>query len=308
MNIVAADGRRVKWQMPVRGAARGGGWSEREALVIGVRSEDGATGLGEAAPLPGMSVDSLADAERALADLRARLPIAVAAPGAVAREIADEPAARFAVETAFAVAFAQRARRGVAHLYGARGDAPLAVSAVVDDEADARASDARVLKVKLGDAPIADDLARLRRIARAAPGKRMRVDVNGKWRLADAPAHLAALADVLAGSLEYVEEPCQRAHELLAQPLACKLALDESLATIGADVLARALRSPQLAALVLKPTLLGGFARCLELATVARAHGVAPVVTHALESPVGRAACRELARAVGGDVAHGVGA
>ena len=36
-------------------------------------------------------------------------------------------------------------------------------------------------------------------------------------------------------------------------------------------------------------------------------HGVAPIVTHALEGPIGLAACRELARAIGADVPVGLG-
>ena len=86
----------------------------------------------------------------------------------------------------------------------------------------------------------------------------------------------------------------------------CRLALDESLIELGRDELERALESSQLAALVLKPTLLGGFARCFELATAARRHGVAPVISHTLEGPIGFAACVELARAIGADVPVGL--
>jgi O-succinylbenzoate synthase len=85
-----------------------------------------------------------------------------------------------------------------------------------------------------------------------------------------------------------------------------RLALDESLLDLDAAALARALTSPRLAALVLKPTLLGGFARCLELAAAAHEHGVAPVITHTLEGPIGTAACTELARAVAADVPVGL--
>src|SRR6266700_1431916 len=96
-----------------------------------------------------------------------------------------------------------------------------------------------------------------------------------------------APGDELGDALEYVEEPCSRAHGLLAHALPCPIALDESLVAITADELAAALRARDLAALVLKPTLLGGFARCLELAAAARAHGKRAVVTHALEGTIG---------------------
>ena len=289
--------RRVRWSLAPRGAALGGDWREREAILVALRCDDGATGLGEAAPLPGMSKETIEDAERALARLASDVArgddVARARIATVAREM---PSAAFALETALAVVAAQRSRTSVAGILG--GEHEVRACAIVDDEHDVVA--APVVKIKVGAAAFTDDLARVRRIARAHPSAAVRVDANRRWPRADTRTRLAALADALGDRLEYVEEPCANAYELLAEPLACRIALDESLVTLTATDVAAALRSPSLAALVLKPTLLGGFARCLELAATARAHGKWPVVTHALEGAVGRAACTELARAVGG--------
>lgn len=297
MNIVGVAAQRLRWRLAPRGAARGGDWDVREAIVVAVRSDHGATGLGEAAPLPGMSTDTLADAERDIVALAARVPWVTAPREPV---VAAAPAARFAIETALAVAYAQRAGTSVAGLYGAPDGRALASAAVVDDEDEARAATAPTLKIKVGRAAFADDLVRVRAIAAAAPRSVIRIDANRRWQRDRVAGYLGVLADALGDRLAYVEEPCVHAHELLAESLPCKLALDESLATLAAHDIARALASPQLGALVLKPTLLGGFGRTIELATMARAHGVLPVVTHALEGAVGRAACDELARIVGG--------
>ena len=70
--------------------------------------------------------------------------------------------------------------------------------------------------------------------------------------------------------------------------------------------LARALESPQLAALVLKPTLLGGFARCLELAAAAQRTASRRSSRTRSRDRIGTAACRELARAIGSDVPVGL--
>jgi O-succinylbenzoate synthase len=304
MKVVAVSSRRVRWPLPPHGAARGGDWREREAIIVAVRTDDGSTGLGEAAPLPGMSRDTLDDAEHAIRDLAARSPFAVAP--SLAREVTDAPAAVFAIETALALTFAQRAGTSVAGVFAehapraATSEHAMRATTVVDDESDARAATTPCLKIKVGAAPFADDLARAKRIARAAPEAALRVDANRRWPRGEAIARLAALRDALGDALEYVEEPCEHAHELLASALPVPIALDESLVAITDDDLAAALRAPGLAALVLKPTLLGGFVRCLELAAAARAHGKWPVVTHALEGAVGRAAVGELARVVGG--------
>jgi O-succinylbenzoic acid--CoA ligase len=311
MRIVGADYRIVRWPIAPRGAARGRA-PERTALLLAVHDETGATGLGEAAPLPGMSIDDIGDAVRAVEELVARLPVTVEVPAhatSLADRITPAPAARFAIETALLAALVQRATRAghprasIASLLAAIPQAELRNAVVVDDEADARAAvaaGAPCLKIK---APSPADLERVRRIARAVPETRLRVDANRGWPRADVRMLLASIAHL---PVDFVEEPCEGAHELLAEPLMVRIALDESLVGLARDEIEHALESPKLAALVLKPTLLGGFARCLELAAAAHAHGVTPVVTHTLEGPVGTAACRELARAIGADVPVGL--
>src|SRR5207302_7878831 len=52
----------------------------RIAAVIAVSDELGSTGLGEAAPLPGTSIDTIEDAQHAVTELAARMPFAVESP------------------------------------------------------------------------------------------------------------------------------------------------------------------------------------------------------------------------------------
>ena len=382
MRIVAIAARTVRWPIAGQGAARGR--SERAAVLLEVRSDGGAIGLGEAAPLPGMSRDTLEQAEAALAafaklvpfelavrdaahvgapnpahvgapipaHLTAPVPAHVGAPvpahlaapvaahvgapvpahvGAprvdrgttyvpdtrtpfeildhrAARAFAAAPlAARFAIETALGDAIARDRGMSLAALFspahvGAPSRVPLA--AVVDDAEAARrawAAGIRCLKIKLG---ADDDLDRVIAIARAAPGATLRIDANRSWPRGEVAARLAALAPL---RVEYVEEPCRDAHELLRSgPLAGKLALDESLSELALEDLRAALGSPGLAAVILKPTLLGGLSVALELAALARRAGVAAVASHALEGPIGTAACAELALALGGEHAAGL--
>lgn len=307
MRIVAASYRDARWPLVPRGAARRAG-AERTAVIIAVHTEDGATGLGEASPLPGTSIDDIADAHRAMEALAARLPLELATPGhacAVADRITPAPAARFGIETALLVAYAQHLRTSVAQLLAPMPQGELRIAAVVDDEDEAQiaaALGARCLKVKVGGDPD-EDIARVRAIARRAPNVSLRLDANRGWAQDDVDRIMAQLAEL---PIDYVEEPCMDAHELLSCDLPYRIALDESLVELDRASLARALASPRLAALVLKPTLLGGVARCRELAAEAHRHGVAPVVTHTLEGPIGTSACRELARAIGADVPVGL--
>lgn len=175
----------------------------------------------------------------------------------------------------------------------------LPVAAVVDTVDEARAafaSGCTTLKLKVAPGGI----ERVHEVHRALPDARLRLDANAAWSPDEAMGHLRALAKL---PIDFVEEPCPDAH-VRAWPV--PIALDESLATMTDDQLQCAMRAVEV--LVLKPTLLGGFARCLVIAARARAAGKRVVVTHALEGPVGTAACAELALALGGDVPAGLAA
>src|SRR5687768_7281984 len=94
MRIIAVAAQTFRWPIASDGAARGR--TERAAVVIEVRTERGAVGLGEAAPLPGMSRDTVADAARAAGLLATRVPFEIGDPDAalaLAQEISRAAAA-----------------------------------------------------------------------------------------------------------------------------------------------------------------------------------------------------------------------
>ena len=95
MIIAGVTSHRLRWPIAPGGAARDS-WREREAIVLAVRGDDGATGLGEAAPLPGMSIDAIEDAERAIGELASRVPLVLESPAhatGIADRVTTAPAA-----------------------------------------------------------------------------------------------------------------------------------------------------------------------------------------------------------------------
>jgi O-succinylbenzoic acid--CoA ligase len=269
--------RLVPWRRQLAVAVADGRneWSERRGWFVIVES-DGVRGIGEAAPLPGF----------------------VAGGGADAEGLARRAALRFALETA--VLDAEARKRGVrfANLIADAALALVPVNAVVRDVDGAREAFARgirTLKVKVG-ADHARSMTLLRAIRAALPEAALRVDANQTWPLDEVEARLADMAEL---RLEYVEEPAAGLPALLRAPLPVPVALDESLAAADRETwLDQALASGALAALVLKPTVLGGITICRRLAARAQAHGLAVNITHSLEGPVALAACAELARAL----------
>ncbi len=303
MTIVGLRSRLMRWPIAGTGAARGR--TERASILVEIELASGHTGLGEAAPLPGASADTLEDAAVAIAAYGSAATHAAPAHGVDDADDADallatvsSPAARFALETAVLSARASTRNQTLADVLSTRPVSLLPCAIVVDDpDAASRAfaAGARCLKIKVGPT---GDLDRVIAIHRAAPGATLRLDANRSWSRAVTRPLLHALADL---PIEFVEEPCPDAHELLGEPLPCAIALDESLVMLTDAQLDTALQSPGLAALVLKPTLLGGLHACLALAARASAAGKQVVVTHALEGPIGTAACAELALAIAGE-------
>jgi len=261
--------------------------AHRDGVLLRVEHADGAVGWGDAAPLPGFSRESLADAHAALTGAARAI--------AAGDDLPDDlpPAARFAVETAFD------------DLAGALRppDAPEALplaGLILGGDAVAQARDLaaagyRAVKLKVGRA--AADAPTVRAVRDALPPHvALRLDANRAWT----PDEARRFADAVAGlDLAFVEEPLADPDglEALARDTGLPVALDESLS--GATVLI----PPWAVAVVLKPTILGGIGATRAWVGAARAAGVPAVLSGAFESGVGMRAVAALALATGAEPA-----
>jgi o-succinylbenzoate synthase len=277
---------------------------QRSSLVLVLADHAGHVGLGEAAPLPGYSRDDLDGALRSLRALR-DTRFAPRATGGLERDLeAAVPSslagsARHAVESALVDVWARAAGVPAFALFGSEIAPRCELAALLpsDDRAFASARQAladgfRHFKLKLGARTLAEDIARLARL-RHELGEtvRLRADAN---RLPERAELQPFVPELHALALEWIEEPTRNVHA--EAPLELPVALDESL-----------LDSPDLSAarergaryVVLKPSLLGGFSRCLSLAKSARSAGLAPSVSHQFEGVIGFQSAAVLALALG---------
>lgn len=292
-------------------------WTERKGLLLRLSTSDGRVGQGEAAPLPGFSsetLDECRDALRALSpawldELSCR--DSREAFARITQRFGPRlPAARAALESALLDVLGQaEGRPAWALLRDAIGGespvpAELPVAALISGDVSdwsARAHGAfargvRTLKVKIGrPGMFAQELSTLCELrAKLGPGLELRLDANRSFEPDEAETKLDALRAVAP---EYVEEPTSDWCGLSRSSV--PLALDESLA--DPSVLAHCIerrRELQLAAFVLKPTLLG-VARTLELTQSARSLGLRAVLSHTFEGPVGFCLAAALAFGVG---------
>ncbi len=287
-------------------------WSRREGALVQLLSDDGAMGQGEASPLPHYSPDSLAECHAALSsypwhevDAFLEAPDLSSLTRALKPLPAEVPAARFALESALLDLLSERCEPW--ELLGLAG--PPVVQAVpraqllTEPEMDARVAEGasalrsgvEVLKIKLGLAEFSDELAGLR-ILRDELGDDfgLRLDVNQGWTEGQVVERLAALSTL---HVELVEEPTPWRSLAALGSSPVPLALDESLQDPEVMGALPALAGDGLvSAVVLKPTVLGGLARCLSIASSAQGLGLGVVASHCFEGPVAYASTARLAR------------
>ena len=140
------------------------------------------------------------------------------------------------------------------------------------------------VKIKVGE-NLAEDIVRVARVRALLPKAKLRLDVNGGWKVDQALVSLYAIYEEV-GPLEYVEQPCASLEELrrLKEKLVVdiKIAGDEVIRK-AADPFAIELQGA-VDVLMLKAAPLGGITRAREIA----AHHKLPlVVSSALDSAVG---------------------
>ncbi|MBP5997846.1 MAG: o-succinylbenzoate synthase [Azonexus sp.] len=256
--------------------------TERHGRLRRLTTDDGRTGWGDCAPLPEFGIDETA--ATAFAEECATLDLAAQGAGLPLNAWLSgrPPVASVAVNASFVPIF------------------------TVDRNSLAQAANAgyTVAKLKVGVAPVADEIAALYRLATVLPPTlRLRLDANRAWPFATAQRFVAASADLPIDGLEEPlanPEPGQLAS--LQAAAAFPLAIDESTHLLNAHFF----RHPPVRRLVLKPARHGGLLASTELALRARASGLEVIVTSALESACGITALAHFAAAVAPDAVHGL--
>mgnify|MGYP000996438134 CR=1 FL=1 len=285
--------------------------TERRGALLKLTDADGRVGWGDCAPLPS---GGHADAVLAALDDYARRPayFVDARRTAGADFSKCPPEVRWAIETAAADLAAQRAGLPLwRHLGGQCGtveiNAALGPLGPLDDGcaerlAQAAAQGFRIGKIKVGLAPVEEEIARLKALP---PALRLRLDANRAWSDDAARRMLTAIADLPIDSVEEpFAAPTLAKFAALQATLPYPLAIDESLPQFG---VAAVIAAPAVRRLVLKPARLGGIAATQAIAQQATAAGIDVVLTSVVDSTVGLTAAAHLAAAIAPGLAHGLG-
>ena len=286
-----------------------GGFVDRRGWLLRLEDDAGRQGAGDAAPWPGFGnpPEVVQAALQALVPRLVDMHFADAAALETWRAAATLPAeVAHAVELAVLDLLAQAQGVPLARLLSPAPAAQVPVHVLVPNgiaAKDAVQAGAQTLKIKLGGRALDDEVGHVAGI-RAAVGDKiaLRLDANGAW-----PREVAVKAAKLLSSFapEWLEQPVpaddveglKQIRDLRAVPIAA----DESVQTLAG--LQAVLQAQAADVIVLKPMFVGGLQPAQRHASLAAEHGVRCVVTHALESAVGRMGAAHLAAALGGATA-----
>ncbi|MGO0307709.1 o-succinylbenzoate synthase [Endozoicomonas acroporae] len=256
--------------------------NKREGLILRLRIGD-RWGYGDIAPLPGFSRESLADAEeqlqafcRAVNDGR---PLSLNSALTDVLRLQPVPSVLFGIESA--LWWLQQD-----HWFDPPETGPLLLGSTEDilrRLALWQGNWPTEFKLKIGRDSIEDDCVRINQVLQALPTSvSIKLDANQHWTL-DQAIRVAASIDV--ERVAYIEEPTADVAEFsqLYQQTGLRFALDETVQHPKYH-----LHPMQgLAAIVIKPTLVGGLAHCRQLVTTGRSVGVRTVFSSSYESSIG---------------------
>ncbi len=256
-----------------------GHWiTNRIGFIIELVFDDGTKGYGEAAPLAGFSQESLVECEQLL-----RLGLTQLSTG---NELAiTASAAKFALECALAKISSEF-----------QFSMPLSVPLLVGDTTEMldkyHALDyPDTVKLKVARHTVEHDIKNIQSLLTLNKNIGFTLDANRAWSKQQA-LRFANLCP--KKSINYIEEPCTNFTDslLFSQETGLGIALDETLQNHSFKFIA----DDTIKALVIKPTIIGSFERCLQFVEQAKKANIPCYLSSAFESSFGISQLQQLAK------------
>lgn len=272
---------RVPFRVPFETAA--GTWASRASVLLELRTDDGARGIGEAPIDDAIPTDELAAQLQRLLD----------GPG---DDVAEALRHAFAAGLSGAsLDLAAGPPAIVAAIRAGVGVNATVAATDVDEAIEAAAASVlagyRTIKLKAGAREGTMSLVERLRAVRAVVGDgiALRLDVNGTWAPDEAEARLRALEPI---GLQYVEQPlpiaARDATVVLRTRIGIAIAADE--AVTSPETASALVRASAADVLVVKPARVGGPSAVAAIAERAAAHGIPVVISSLFETGFGLAA------------------
>lgn len=262
----------------------------RQGIILTLHTNTRLQGYGEISPLPGLHKESLPEATEQLVKCCSHLSQlsvtgdVLSFDGRLSQNLPDDlyPSVRYGIE----MAFLDLALQTVPVLSPLPASLPVNALLVADNNTIAQQIDELLLqgfsciKMKVARQPLEKNIESVNLVLSQIQGKAsLRLDANRGWSLQQACQFCGA---VDLQNIEYIEEPTQNPsdHRRLAESFPVSIALDETLAEIACEKLDEKCCH----AVVLKPSVLGGFEKTAHIIRWARQHHLTPVISSAFQT------------------------
>lgn len=285
-----------------------GSITERKGLVVRISSEDGKMGIGDIAPLIDFNRESLNDAYHQADSIARHLegtPLTTDW-----REVFQTlplslfPSVRFGFETALLDLLGASISTPCANILSPHCPLQVPVNGLLPQQKGAPSFN--TYKLKIGLRTVEEEILVVERaLAALPPSAKLRLDCNQAYSFKEAKRLLLELQG--RREIEYIEEPLKAPSlEAISRLLemSTQVALDESL--VENEIISAVLTGELLVTPIVKPSVLGGISRTIELFSSLQNHGRSGVITSTLESVVGLTACAHLAAALPNKLACGL--
>ena len=269
----------------------------RSGLIIRLKSENGREGFGEVAPLPGYSIETLAESTKQTHFLKSKL-MGQAIPDQLTQFNGQfenwlkpfnlKPSVRFGFESAVLNLLANSRHTPLYKLIPETLSHPIRVSGLLSGTKKEISLQAehlvgqgfKDLKLKVGNT-LDEDIDNVQAINKIAYGKaRLHLDANQMWDFDQAVSFGKTIG---CSAVSYIEEPFKdvsRVPEFFDQTL-IPVALDETLQDLTLDEI-RTISGVEI--LVLKPTMIGSVEKTLQIMTQAENAALDIVISSSFES------------------------
>ncbi|KFA95838.1 MULTISPECIES: o-succinylbenzoate synthase [Vibrio] len=252
--------------------------THRDGWIVEL-SEDGQTGLGEIAPLPGFSQETF---EQAGIEAQSQLEQWVNGKD-IDLEVCV-PSVAFGLSAALmelAHTLPQTGNYRAAPLCSGDPDELIPILNNMQGT--------KVAKFKVGLYETIRDGMLVSLFLESIPDLTLRLDANKAWTLDKAKQFAKHISPSLRQRIAFVEEPCQTPGDSVS------FAIDTGIAIAWDETLQAAIKEPGFSvkeltgvkALIIKPTLIGSFDKCIRLIDEARSHAIQVVISSSLESSIG---------------------
>lgn len=245
--------------------------STREGLLIRL-TENGKEGWGEIAPLPTFSTESLPQAVEQTTSILTRW-----------QKGEKIDVTQLYPSVAFGLSMAEYELDNQPGTSTSYRSVPLCVDSL--PHTIEKLQGCALAKLKIGRTSPTQDGQTAANLLDLLPTLRLRLDANRAWNLAQAAEFAEQLSAAQRARIDFIEEPCQTPSDSLRFTAQYQIAIawDESCRQAGFILE----KSANVAALIIKPTLTGSVARCIEMIENAHRCSMQAVISSGLESSLG---------------------